>query len=391
MIKNILNYLLHFIRPKILIRYPYEKISLKNKNLFFGYFDLQPFNNKQDKILFTTIPSINSKFDDSYVGYYCLKKKKYNFIKKLQVNSWQLGVRSQWIDLDSCEYIIFNDLENNSLCTFFYSLREKKIKKKLDSSFFCFNENNKCFATIDFDILEKNRPGYGYSFNNTKFNNSIVIFDLDLNVKKIFKVNELKHFYSNSYFEKLYSTSYFNHLCFSPNGECLLFFHIWNINNKRYSNAFIYNLKNDSIFKIDNQSTSSHYCWLNNNRIILTCKIKNFFGYYQFDKFGKLISEINIDRTLGDGHPSVHPFNKDLIVHDTYENNLNEKNLFIFNMKKNISLNLGYFYDLKIYKGKYKSDLHPRWSRDGNKIIIDVSSSGSREIYIIDVKKYLKQ
>ena len=76
MIKNILNYLLHFIRPKILIRYPYEKISLKNKNLFFGYFDLQPFNNKQDKILFTTIPSINSKFDDSYVGYYCLKKKK---------------------------------------------------------------------------------------------------------------------------------------------------------------------------------------------------------------------------------------------------------------------------------------------------------------------------
>ena len=87
-----------------------------------------------------------------------------------------------------------------------------------------------------------------------------------------------------------------------------------------------------------------------------------------------------------DGHPMFNPRNNDLFVSDTYPNLMGFQKLFIYSLKRKKIIWKRYIYSPYKFKGIIRCDLHPRWSNDGKKIIIDFVKNGNRNVGIFDIK-----
>ena len=87
-----------------------------------------------------------------------------------------------------------------------------------------------------------------------------------------------------------------------------------------------------------------------------------------------------------DGHPMFSPKNKDLFVSDTYPNLLGFQKLFIFSLRSKKIIWKKYIYSPYKFTGIIRCDLHPRWSNDGKKIMIDFIENGNRNFGRLDPK-----
>ena len=111
---------------------------------------------------------------------------------------------------------------------------------------------------------------------------------------------------------------------------------------------------------------------------------KKKFSYVLYnintDKFTNISSKLNKD-----GHPMFNPKNSDLFVSDTYPNLFGFQKLFIYSLKRDKIIWKRYIYSPYKFKGIIRCDLHPRWSNNGKKIMIDFVENGNRNIGIFDI------
>ena len=93
-------------------------------------------------------------------------------------------------------------------------------------------------------------------------------------MKDLLNLNPVSSMYDFS----LYRTSKF----FS-NGEEIIFFHRWKSKeNQIYSRVYLYNLRRKIIKSILDSGRGSHYCWLNDQEILIYGK--KYFEYCQIKK-----------------------------------------------------------------------------------------------------------
>ena len=91
-----------------------------------------------------------------------------------------------------------------------------------------------------------------------------------------------------------------------------------------------------------------------------------------------------------DGHPQISGDGKYLIT-DTYANKAGYQKLMLYNIAKNKTYDIGEFKVADyLLKQNLKYDLHPRWNTKGNLISIDSSHAGSRQSYVINIEKFIK-
>jgi hypothetical protein len=50
-------------------------------------------------------------------------------------------------------------------------------------------------------------------------------------------------------------------------------------------------------------------------------------------------------------------------------------------------IELGRYYAAPQFKGDVRCDLHPRWNRSGTQASFDSVHEGSRQVYVIDVRR----
>ena len=115
------------------------------------------------KILFHQKPH-NEKYVN--ISIYDMEKK---FQKKYDISyawSWQLGCRITWI---SDKEFIFNTLDDQNYLVSKSINYENNSEKFYPFSFFSISNNCKYAINLNFNKLEKNRPGYGYLFSQKKF------------------------------------------------------------------------------------------------------------------------------------------------------------------------------------------------------------------------------
>ena len=120
-----------------------------------------------------------------------------------------------------------------------------------------------------------------------------------------------------------------------------------------------------------------------------------------------------------DGHPMFCPTNRDWFISDNYPNKEGIRTLYLYNIKENKKIDLGQFKmldekpdlaaskeilkdtdsavlqavsleDLAFTRSGLHCDLHPRWSPDGKKVSFDSIHEGSRQVYMVNVEKFLK-
>ena len=373
--KKFLSFRQYFF-PKFRVFSDFFKVlRIENKDIFFGYYDLNPFSLNSDLILCHSVKK-NSKYAEIVV-FNLNETKKTEVFDKTNAWSWQLGARLRWLNNSRC--IGFNFLEKDKGSFKIINIKSRK-EKIIKFPIFDINEKKMLGLSINFSVLEKFRPGYGF-FHKEKENNIKLIslknstIKLKIEAKQLLnclKINKVKCFY-------------FNHLQFSKCGYFFSFFFIYKIDKNFKSTLFVYDSKKKIFFPITTSiEVPSQYFWVSSNKIIITIVKDKIVNYYEYDLKKKRKYILSYFPKNNDGHPSVNPKNKNLIVTDTYPDRLGNQTLLVINKKKKKYKSIAYFFNPENYYGKNKCDLHPRWSTCGKKICCDTAFNDKREMFIID-------
>lgn len=361
-------------------------ISDEKNSTFFGYHDRIPFSEDGKKLLALSYNEENKQINVGFFSFNNHKKKFLNFKKISSSNCWstQQGNMLMWDFNDPNDTIIYNNYLNKQFCCEFYKISKAKKTKRLNFPFYSMSPNGRYLSSLNFSVLSKSRPGYGYSNKVFKGQSSNYLFIYDLiNEKKIRFIDEdrLSVFIPKNFD----GTVHLNHIAFSPDSEKVVFMQILK-SNKKIINVFIYDIKLDKLSIIKNSFLISHYCWKNKNELILTMRDKFLrWRYYTYNiKQSKLI-KLNL-KIHTDGHPMVNPKNENLVVTDTSYRDKNDKLHLIVSDLKDYKVIKSIFHP-KEFKFENRCDLHPRWNHYGDTICVDIYHNKERKMEIIDLSE----
>lgn len=362
------------------------KLDNKRKSFFFGYHDKKPFNYNNTKIIFHSFSNTkileNQSKKKVFINLIDLNKKKILNLDSTTAWSWQLGANLQWHP--EKDIIFFNKKIKKNYITREININSN-VRKNHNFSIYNISPNRNNYLIADFVKIGKLRKGYGFQVNTVQKFSSLRKCKLEIvnekNKKKIlYLFDETKN--------KSIIGCYINHQTFSPKQTKIAYFYtILKKNNQRQIHFYYYCLKKKKNFLINVSKSNliSHYCWKNEDEILFTMKIKNKQYSYVLYNIKKNKSKILSSILNNDGHPMFNPKNKDLFVSDTYPNLLGFQKLFIFSLNKKKILWKKFIYSPYKFKGVIRCDLHPRWSNDGKKILIDFIDNGNRNIGIFKI------
>ncbi len=129
----------------------------------------------------------------------------------------------------------------------------------------------------------------------------------------------------------------------------------------------------------------SHYDWLDADELMITANYEGkqyahilfTVGKQDYRKLGKGVLDY-------DGHGTFSP-DKKWMVTDTYPDKItDEQKIYLMDMKTQAVLYVGKFIEPKEYsdKGKWRCDIHCRWSPKGDMIGFNSTNNGSRQVYM---------
>ena len=101
------------------------------------------------------------------------------------------------------------------------------------------------------------------------------------------------------------------------------------------------------------------------------------------DKAG-IISKLLPDQLNQDGHPGFTQ-NGRFMLTDTYADQEGYRHLLLCDLENDIITELGKFYSTYNNCG-WRADLHPRFSPDENKVIIDSAHNGQHQMMVLEIK-----
>jgi len=371
-----------------------------NKNaVFFGYHDKTPFSSDNNKILAMSVPASDKKAESecSYmkIGYFLNINNhiRNQFIQISDTNTWcwQQGCMLQWNPKKPNNEVIFNRIVDGIYGSVIFDITKESIIKEYSVPIYSVSNDGSFATSLNFSRLGRLRPGYGYCLLNDKTkcnyapkNDGLFLLDLNSgNIGLLVSLHELAEQVG-----KMDCEHYINHISISPDNKVIVFFHLWvDENNNRHNRFMIYDIKNKKISTIEDKIRVSHFCWIDNNCLLVTIKEKNEkhwkYVSYNIDKHVKM-SEKDIPLKT-DGHPMISPIDKSLFVTDSRLNKRREDSILICSLNTKNVYKVAKFIHKYGYDGQVRCDLHPRWDRFGKHIAVDIVNKGKRAMAIIDV------
>jgi len=365
--------------------YNIVEIKIKNRHVFCGYYDINPFSSCNDKLLLH-ISSRN--LDKTEIAYYDIGNHKIFKLCNTNVNSWQMGSRLQWFMKDK---IIFNDFVQEKFVSKIIDIKGN-ILRIIDYPLYAISKKRTIALSLDFFLLHLLREGYGYrNLNKRLYNyysesvNSIDIIGLDNNkIQNSIRMNCLLKKFPIKKPHDYYH--YFNHLSFNTNDSHFSFFHLWKsrYEEKTMNRLFIADLNCNIIFLLEEKNRISHYTWKNEHQLLITTYIngKCIYVKYTFDFIHNTYLREEINDLSNDGHPTYVDLNS--FISDTYPNRLSYQNLYIYSENTKDVINIASIYSNPMFFGVKRCDLHPKLSVERNIISVDVHLRKTRSVLILD-------
>ncbi len=367
---------------------------------FFGYNDLCPIDSEKKFLLAGRFKNKNRQRleQNLEVGYYDLTLNDKVFNKIDTTTSWstQQGPRLRWFEKNGKKNIVYNTNINDSHKTVFYNLYNKK-KNIINYPLYDLDNKGIYGLNLDFERLEKLRPGYGYNdIKNFKIIDKIpeedgiwLISIKNQEKKLIVKISEVVE-YEND-LSMANSFHYLNHLLFSPDGKKFFFIHAWNDENgKRYTRAFVYFLESTKFEKLLPSFHVNHCCWESNDTLIVTFgDYPNNTHYYRVNIYTKNFERFESNLLNKDGHPYINANKNGIMITDTYPNRFSLQSLILANANKKRVEVISKFYHNHNLTGENRCDLHPRMSKDCKLVTVDTSFKEVKSICVIDISKIL--
>lgn len=398
-----------------------------------GFHDIRPFNKANNNlVLIHRYPLNNLGFKNKKkisidICLWDISSDTVNKIDESDAWSWEQGSRLQWINERE---LIYNKRIDGKLISCVYDINNKS-KKNLENTVYSINKNNH-FLHINFSRLWKLWRSYGYysDFEQTNYDSQPTddgVFLCDTkNEKRI--VLSIRDAVKLCKLENLEKDFFLCHPSFNPAGNkfvsLLRFFN----DTGALISYFICTDIEKNTSQVLAKEKVSHFEWLTDEKLVVWSRnLGTNLSKLRFNKFieEKIISNIkkilNLTTTgfksrilstsyhlidlktpnkltklndkllTEDGHPQLSPNNRYLIT-DTYADKEKYQKLILYDLKKKKIYILGKFkLDDYLIKNYLKYDLHPRWDNTGNLICIDSSHQGSRQSYILNIKKLIDE
>jgi hypothetical protein len=364
-----------------------------NNHVFFGYYDVTPFNHDESRLLALQIPINQRKLvraETASVGYYQIQGPTQDFFKidETQTWCWQQGCRLRWYPGPRSDLISYNTLVGGRYGSVIYDLNAIKKIAEIRTPLYDIASDGKWGLSLNFSRLQRLRPGYGYHVipdstieEAAPDNDGLVLCDIQSGrTAQLFSIKEISEFDPNP--TMIGAAHYFNHVSINSIGSRILFFHIWVNAGKRYTRLLTCNKDGTDLFPLIQDRIVSHFTWKTDNEILcFTIKNQSELNYILYrDKSD--VNTIPCPKLQEDGHPSYSP-SKSYVLTDTYPDQFGDRNLLLYNLETEKMQCIGSFYSPLSLVGENRCDLHPRWSPSGKSIVIDSAHRGKRGMYVV--------
>lgn len=359
-----------------------KTISNKKFHTFFGYYDISPFNEYTNEILYLRINK--NQLNNAEIIVHNLKTDQTSIIDSSAAWNWQQGSRLRWFP-NSSDEIIFNDFRNGKYLSRKINVRDNQ-ESIIDYPIYDIDNRGKYAVTLNFERLGIMRPGYGYT--NKKYKPADNLSYEGVSIVDIYQNKEIEIITYKQIAAALslnisnFSNNYINHLSFSPSGNKFLFF--WLTIENGYHKAFllVYDLLSKKITPVETEDKVSHYVWLNNNCILYT-SYNNYTKcrYYKYCLNGKK-EIVNPDSLTTDGHPSI--ISDNYIITDTYPDKNGYQKIIKSNIGNDRSETIANIYSCYKTEQEKRTDLHPRLNKTKNQVCFDANINGYRQLFILE-------
>lgn len=392
-LKTFIKYrILRVGKPNISVVVPHKVYGDSAYHTFIGYYDIQPTNKTGTHILAGRCGSKHNGRAMDVPLELVLIDVKTGVVEKIAETTswcWQQGARQQFIKWGGKEAVLYNAIDSKGLKTIIYDPETKTEIATLPLATYCIDAQGAVVASLDFDGLQRNRPGYGYDYlpQPRDADPYIRIYDIESgNDQVIAQLEDILKINPHESMSAKGVRHYFNHLHFNSSTTRLMVFHIWEAFGKRYVRALTMNIDGSDICDVTGGTHVSHYWWLNDNELMFygtdNTHGEGFHIYKQSGGYKRSLSE---DMPCGDGHPSAYSGRPKLLVSDSLPSRIFDRDLWLYHIDMAKCIPLGHFRSPPEFSGEIRCDLHPRWSADGHCVLVDSAHEGYRQIVSVDV------
>lgn len=359
---------------------------------FYGYYDKSPWDATDRYMICLRVQQAYKSVAPKEPGTVCLidTGDDNKLIEIANTHSWnvQQGCMAQWMGPDYRTRIIYNDFRNGKYCSVIYDVINRKEEQVLPLPVYDVSRDGSFALSLDFSRLHRMRPGYGYSNlpDRTKgvlCPDECCIWKVDITsgkVTELFKYTDFAAFEPDSTMAG--AEHKVNHLMISPNGKRFMVLHRWFQKGRKHTRLVTVNVDRTKMYNLSDDVFVSHCFWKNDVEILSFLRKKETGDHYYLMKdrtqeYKLLWPELNTD-----GHCSYSPDGR-FIITDTYPNRNRIASVYLCTEDDNRSRRIARVYSPFRYDNDCRCDLHPRWSRSGDKVCIDSVHDGKRGLYLI--------
>ena len=319
---------------------------------------------------------------------------------------WQQGCMLQWIPGTKSE-ILWNDRQDGRFVCRIMDVGTRKTRT-IPQPIYTVTPDGRFGASVDFRRIQDMRPGYGYAGLTDPHKDQLAPKDsgidlVDLATGKGKRIVSLADVAANLFADREPTNAkhYFNHLLFNTDGTRLEFLHRYRPNRGRggyITRMLTCALDGSDVRVVDPSGRTSHFIWRDASHILAWSRYKGVSGFFLYeDKAGgRRVVQVGKGVMTRNGHCTYLPVPSGAegpvskwILNDTYPTGpRRQQEVYLYHVATGKRVVLGRFHSPGKYRGKWRVDTHPRFSRDGKKVCVDSPHGGNgRQLYLIDISK----
>lgn len=305
---------------------------------------------------------------------------------------WQQGCMLQWRPGSATE-ILWNDRQGDRYVCHLLDVQTRR-RKTLPHPIYAVSPDGRWAVATDFRRLKDTRPGYGYNgledpWADVNAPQDSGIWRVDLETGEQELVISLADIARIPWRDRDLSKSkhWFNHLLVNPDGTRFEFLHRFRAPQDRAhtTRMFTANPDGSEIRVLDDNGVTSHFIWRDPQHILAWSRYQTPHAFFLFGDQ----PQVSVESVLvaGDGHCSYLPGNE-WILCDTYPDRPHRnQTVYLYHVATQRRVVLGHFHLPPEYTGEWRCDTHPRFSPDGQYVVIDSPHTGAgRQMHLIDIR-----
>ncbi len=397
---------------------PVKKVTTGPRCHFFGYYDKTTWDRSGRYLLALRVPATVSHptpQDASTIGLVDLKdRNRFRPVAQTTAWNWQQGAMVQWLESTPTRQIIYNTRTahgyGSTICD-----TETGDERPLPFPIYAVSPDGHCALTVNYARLRWTHPTIGYADASVpdrlpKAPSDDGIHALDLHSGESQLIVSLAQLVRIEPEPSMVGALHWcSHVAYNLSGARFLFLHRWSQQVEDQAAWFhrMFTAGTDGSDVVLLESTGrmpsqpadegehfqakkystlvSHATWRDETHILAWSHHNGETHYHLYRDRSSDVQPVGVDVLTENGHCTYSP-DRRWVLTDTYPDPAcSKRSLILYHLDTNTRVDIGRFYSPPAGPKEDRCDLHPRWSRDGQRVCIDSTHGGERQMYIVDV------